>query len=193
MRIDRDPISPQGQLSGGPCVIWLTGLSGAGKSTIAKSLRLRAMADGVPVAILDGDDVRRGLSQGLGFGQADRRENIRRIAEVARLLSDQGLVVIVAAVSPMRELRALARNIIGAAFREVYVSAPLATCERRDVKGLYARARRGEVTKFTGISDAYEPPLQPDLVIDTSDCEVAQATSALMLAFRAWRMKDRRK
>ncbi|WP_093022902.1 adenylyl-sulfate kinase [Variovorax sp. OV700] len=193
MRIDRDPISPQGQLSGGPCVIWLTGLSGAGKSTIAKSLRLRAMADGVPVAILDGDDVRRGLSQGLGFGQADRRENIRRIAEVARLLSEQGLVVIVAAVSPMRELRALARNIIGAAFREVYVSAPLATCERRDVKGLYARARRGEVTKFTGISDAYESPLQPDLVIDTSDCEVAQATSALMLAFRAWRMRDRRK
>lgn len=151
------------------------------------------MADGVPVAILDGDDVRRGLSQGLGFGQADRRENIRRIAEVARLLSEQGLVVIVAAVSPMRELRALARNIIGAAFREVYVSAPLATCERRDVKGLYARARRGEVTKFTGISDAYESPLQPDLVIDTSDCEVAQATSALMLAFRAWRMRDRRK
>lgn len=193
MRIDRDPISPQGQLSGGPCVIWLTGLSGAGKSTIAKSLRLRAMADGVPVAILDGDDVRRGLSQGLGFGQADRRENIRRIAEVARLLSEQGLVVIVAAVSPMRELRALARNIIGAAFREVYVSAPLATCERRDVKGLYARARRGEVTKFTGISDAYESPLQPDLVIDTSDCEVAQATSALMLAFREWRMRDRRK
>ena len=193
MRIDRDPISPQMQRSGGPCVIWLTGLSGAGKSTIAKNLRLRAMADGVPVAILDGDDVRRGLSQGLGFGQADRRENIRRIAEVARLLSDQGLVVIVAAVSPMRELRALARNIIGAAFREVYVSAPLATCERRDVKGLYARARRGEVTKFTGISDAYEPPLQPDLVIDTSDCEVAHATSTLMSAFREWRMRDRRK
>lgn len=193
MRIDHDPILPQRQWSDAPCVIWLTGLSGAGKSTIAKSLRLRAIAAGVPVAILDGDDIRRGLSQGLGFGQADRRENIRRIAEVARLLSDQGLVVIVAAVSPMRELRALARNIIGAAFREVYVSAPLATCERRDVKGLYARARRGEVTKFTGISDAYEAPLQPDLVIDTSDCEVAQATSALMSAFSEWRMRDRRK
>jgi adenylyl-sulfate kinase len=191
--MDRDPISPQRQWSDGPCVIWLTGLSGAGKSTIAKSLRLCAVADGVPIAILDGDDVRRGLSQGLGFGQADRRENIRRIAEVARLLSDQGLVVIVAAVSPMRELRALARNIIGAAFHEVYVSAPLATCEQRDVKGLYARARRGEVTKFTGISDAYEPPLQPDLVIDTTDCEVAHATRTLMSAFREWRIWDRRK
>jgi len=193
MRIDHDPGSAQRPWSGGPCVVWLTGLSGAGKSTIARSLRLRAMADGVPVAILDGDDVRRGLSQGLGFGHADRRENIRRMAEVARLLSDQGLMVIVAAVSPMRELRAVARHIIGAAFREVYVSAPLATCERRDVKGLYARARRGEVTKFTGISDAYEPPLQPDLVIDTSACEVAHATSALMTAIRDWRMRGSKK
>lgn len=190
MRDDGHSLSMPKQRGDRSCVIWLTGLSGAGKSTIAQSLRVRVMADGMPVAILDGDDVRRGLSQGLGFGQADRCENIRRIAEVARLLSDQGLVVLVAAVSPMRSHRAMARKIVGTVFREVYVRAPLATCEQRDVKGLYARARCGEVAKFTGISDAYEPPLQPDLVIDTSSCEVAQATSALMSAFERWRMGD---
>ncbi len=191
MRDDGDSTSKPG--GGRSFVIWLTGLSGAGKSTIAQSLRVRAMADGMPIAILDGDDVRRGLSQGLGFGQADRCENIRRIAEVARLLSDQGVVVLVAAVSPMRSHRAMARKIVGPVFREVYIQASVATCEQRDVKGLYARARRGEVAKFTGISDAYEPPLQPDLVIDTSSCEVAYSAGALMSAFERWRMAEKRR
>lgn len=193
MRNDGNSISMPRQQGDRSCVMWLTGLSGSGKSTIANSLRGRVMADGMPIAILDGDDVRRGLSQGLGFGQADRCENIRRIAEVARLLSDQGVVVLVAAVSPMRAHRVMARNIVGTVFREVYVRAPLATCEQRDVKGLYARARRGEVAKFTGVSDVYEPPLQPDLVIDTSNCEVAYAAGALMSAFKDWRMGDRRR
>ena len=193
MRIDANSVALHTPRGSGSCVIWLTGLSGAGKSTIANSLRERATAQGTPVAILDGDDVRRGLSQGLGFGHADRRENIRRMAEVARLLSDQGLAVIVAAVSPMQEQRAMARKIVGTAFREVHVHASLATCEQRDVKGLYARARRGEVAKFTGISDIYEPPLQPDLVIDTSSCEVAQAASRLMSAFDAWSLRDGRR
>lgn len=193
MRNDGNSVPMLGPRGDRSCVIWLTGLSGAGKSTIAQSLRARVMADGLPVAILDGDDVRRGLSQGLGFGQADRCENIRRIAEVARLLSDQGVVVLVAAVSPMQAHRAMARHIVGTVFREVYVRASLATCEQRDVKGLYARARRGEVAKFTGISDAYEPPVQPDLVIDTSRCEVACAASALMSAFKGWRMGEARR
>src|SRR5690349_4662246 len=139
-------------------VLWLTGLSGAGKTTIARNLQARLQARGVPVAILDGDEIRRGLSQGLGFSDADRCENIRRIAEVAHLLNSQGFIVIVAAISPLNKHRGMARKIVGAAYREVYVKASLSDCERRDVKGLYARARRGQVAKFTGVSDAYEPP-----------------------------------
>ena len=173
-------------LPGAPsCVMWMTGLSGAGKSTIARGLRKRLQGEGVASVILDGDEVRGGLSQGLGFSRADRSENIRRMAEVARLLSAQGLPVIVAAISPLREQRAMAREIVGAAFREIHVQAPVALCERRDVKGLYARARRNEVAQFTGISDPYEAPLDPDLVIDTSGCKVAEAVETLMLAFGA--------
>ncbi|WP_431274070.1 adenylyl-sulfate kinase [Variovorax ureilyticus] len=161
-------------------VLWLTGLSGAGKSTIARHLRACLVGRGAAVAVLDGDEIRRGLSQGLGFSDVDRRENIRRIAEMARLLSTQGIVVIVAAIAPLSRHRGLARNIIGAPYREVYVKASLSDCERRDVKGLYARARRGEVVKFTGVTDTYEPPLNPDLLVDTSTHGVHVAVSSLM-------------
>ncbi|WP_345944799.1 adenylyl-sulfate kinase [Variovorax sp. dw_954] len=160
-------------------VAWLTGLSGAGKSTLAAALRDRFVAQGAAVAVLDGDAVRNGLSHGLGFSAEDRMENIRRLAHVARLLSDQGIVSIVAAVSPLRGQRTLAREIIGPACFEVYVCTPLAVCEQRDVKGLYARARRGEIPLFTGVSDVYEPPAHPDLRIDTSTCELALAVELL--------------
>jgi len=155
------------------CVVWLTGLSGAGKSTIAAGVRAVFTDHGAAVAVLDGDDVRAGLSNDLGFSSDDRRENIRRIAHVARLLCEQDITAIVAAVTPLHAQRALAREIVGAPFHEVFVHAPLSVCERRDVKGLYARARRGEIPNFTGISDAYEPPAHPDLLIDTSSHDVS--------------------
>jgi adenylyl-sulfate kinase len=161
-------------------VLWLTGLSGAGKTTIAQNLQAKMQKCGIAVAILDGDEVRRGLSQGLGFSDAERCENIRRMAEVAHLLSSQGLVVIVAAIAPLTKHRGLARQIIGAPYREVYVKASLSDCERRDVKGLYARAHRGQVAKFTGVSDSYEPPSNPDLLIDTSRHAADEAAELLM-------------
>ena len=164
----------------GAWVVWLTGLSGAGKSTIAAGLRERLAATGTVAVILDGDEIRTGLSQGLGFSAPERRENIRRLAHVARLLSGQGIVAIVAVISPLREQRALARDIVGASYHEVFVDAPLAMCERRDVKGLYARARRGELTSFTGVSDAYEAPAAPDLRVDTAGCDVHGAVSQVM-------------
>jgi len=163
--------------------MWMTGLSGAGKSTLAQGLRARLQGEQVASVILDGDEVRGGLSRGLGFSQEDRSENIRRMAEVARLLSRQGMLVIVAAITPLQAQRAMAREIVGEAFREIHVHAPFALCEQRDVKGLYARARRNEIAAFTGISDSYEAPVAPDLVIDTSACRLADAVEALLLAF----------
>jgi adenylylsulfate kinase len=162
------------------CVVWLTGLSGSGKSTIARALRARLADCGHAAAVLDGDEIRQGLSRGLRFSEAERSENIRRIAEVARLLSSQGITVIVAAITPLSKHRRLARHIVGAAYREVYVKASLAACERRDVKGLYARARRGEVAQFTGVSDSYEAPTQADLLIDTSQRDLDSEIEDLM-------------
>ena len=164
------------------CVVWLTGLSGAGKSTLAEGLRARLLRCGVPVAVLDGDTVRQGLSRGLGFSEQDRRENVRRIAEVAHLLSMQGVLVVVAAISPRQAQRALARQIVGSAYREVHVDAPVGLCEHRDVKGLYARVRRGELSQFTGVSDAYEAPAAPDLRIDTAALGIAEAVQRLTVA-----------
>lgn len=163
-----------------PRVVWLTGLSGAGKSTLAKGAQVACNASGMPAVILDGDDIRAGLSQGLGFSTEDRTENIRRIAEVARLLRAQGVTALVAAVTPLRKHRALARDIVGEPFCEVFVDAPLSVCEGRDVKGLYARARRGEILQFTCISDVYEPPLDPNLLIDTSICDIPTAVHRLI-------------
>lgn len=158
----------------------MTGLSGAGKSTIAAGVRAVFIQHGLAAAILDGDDIRSGLSKDLGFNNDDRQENIRRIAHVARLLCLQRITVIVAAVTPLREHRALAREIVGGPFHEVFVNAPLSICESRDVKGLYARARRGEIAHFTGLSSIYESPMRPDLLIDTSNRDVSAAVDQVI-------------
>jgi len=152
-----------------PLTLWLTGLSASGKSTLAYALE-RALVDlGRACYVLNGDNVRHGLNRDLGFSESDRSENIRRVAEVARLMNDAGLIVITAFISPMIADRKIARAIIGTEyFREVYVSTPLATCEKRDPKGLYAKARNGQIVEFTGVSAEYEPPLYPDASIDTS-------------------------
>ncbi len=146
------------------CCIWLTGLSGAGKSTLADLLEQRLYAAGRHTYVLDGDNVRHGLSRGLGFDAADRAENIRRVAEVARLMVDAGLIVVVSLISPFRQDRAAARDLFRPGdFIEVFVDTPLAVCEQRDTKGLYAKARRGELPQFTGIDSPYEPPLTPEV------------------------------
>jgi len=151
-----------------PRCIWLTGLSGSGKSTIASLLEKRLFAEGQHTYVLDGDNIRHGLSRDLGFTEADRVENIRRIAEVARLLVDAGLVVIVSFISPYRSEREMARSRFEPEeFLEVFVDATLEECERRDPKGLYAKARRGELRNFTGIDSTYEPPVTPDIRLDT--------------------------
>ena len=150
-------------------MIWFTGLSGSGKSTVALGAERELHRRGILCRVLDGDNVRMGISAGLRFTEEDRRENIRRIAEVGKLFVETGIVTLAAFVSPTNELRQLARDIIGNDdFREIYVNTPLETCEQRDVKGLYARARRGEIKDFTGISSPFETPLHPDLCIDTS-------------------------
>jgi adenylylsulfate kinase len=152
-----------------PVSFWLTGLSGAGKSTIAFELEQRLKLDGRPCTVLDGDHLRYGLNRDLGFSEDDRRENVRRTAEVARLMNDAGLIVIASLISPNRSDRATARQIVGAdRFIEVYVSTPLDVCEARDPKGLYRKARQGEIRQFTGVSSPYEPPLAPSLIVDTA-------------------------
>lgn len=148
--------------------VWLTGLSGAGKTSIADALARRLKADGRQVAVLDGDLLRHGLNRDLGFTPQDRHENIRRTAEVARLMNHAGLIVIAALISPNRDDRAMAAAIIGdAQFIEVHVSTPVQVCEARDPKGLYARARAGQIPQFTGVSAPYEAPLAPALTLDT--------------------------
>ena len=149
-------------------VIWMTGLSGSGKSTIAIALEQRLHAEGRYTVVLDGDNIRAGINNDLGFSNADRTENIRRIAEVAKLFAANGAVVICCFVSPTIALREQARSIIGAAdFSEIFVDTPVDECERRDVKGLYAKARAGEVKDFTGISAPFEPPPSPALHLVT--------------------------
>ena len=150
-------------------MVWMTGLSGSGKSTLAIALERELQRRGILCRILDGDNIRSGINNNLGFSAGDRRENIRRIAEVAKLFVDTGIVTIAAFISPSEELRSMAAAIIGADdFFEVYVSTPLSVCEKRDVKGLYAKARRGEIKDFTGVSAPFEAPQRPALSIDTS-------------------------
>ena len=147
--------------------LWFTGLSGAGKTTISGLLETELRARGSKLEILDGDIVRENLSKGLGFSKEDRDTNIRRIAFVADLLSRNGVPVITAAISPYRALRDEARELMGDRFVEAYVKASVEVCEERDVKGLYAKARSGEIKEFTGVSDPYEPPENPELILDT--------------------------
>jgi adenylylsulfate kinase len=162
-------------------VAWLTGLSGSGKTTLALGAERALHERGYLVRRLDGDEVRRGLNAGLGFSMEDRRENIRRLAEAARLHAESGLVVLVAAISPTREIRALARDVVGPDdFLEVFVSCPLEVCEARDAKGMYARARAGRLLQFTGVDSAYEAPPAPALEIRTDELDVD--TSVLLLA-----------
>jgi adenylylsulfate kinase len=164
-----------------PVTLWLTGLSASGKSTLAYALE-RALINLEHLCyVLDGDNVRHGLNRNLGFSHEDRTENIRRVAEVARLMNDSGLIVITAFISPFRMDRAAAGNIIGLdCFKEVHVSTPLSVCEIRDPKGLYNKARAGNITDFTGISSPYEEPESPDLVIDTSQLSLEKAVSQLV-------------
>ena len=149
-----------------PCVLWLTGLSGAGKSTIADRLEQKLHAVGGRTYVLDGDNLRHGLNRDLGFTDADRVENVRRVAEVAKLMADAGLIVIVSLISPFRAERLMARELMGdIAFMEVFVDTPIAVCEKRDPKGLYRKARAGELVNFTGVDSPYEPPESPELVL----------------------------
>lgn len=160
--------------------IWFTGLSGSGKSTLANELEKRFVAMGKHTMLLDGDNIRMGLNRNLGFTEVDRVENIRRIAEVAKLMNDAGLIVLTAFISPYEKDRENAREIIGKDFFEVYVSTPLEECERRDVKGLYKKARNGEIPNFTGITSPYEAPVSPDIIVNTQDVSVEEAVSRII-------------
>ena len=163
-------------------IVWLTGLSGSGKSTTAAAVKDFITACGHKSVILDGDELRRGLNRDLGYSDAARIENIRRTAEVARILADAGIITIVALISPFRAERAEARTIAGTIrFIEVYVDAPLETCERRDPKGLYRRARAGLIPNFTGIDSSYEPPLHPDIHLRT-DLETPDNSARIIAA-----------
>lgn len=157
-----------GKLGQRPRCVWFTGLSGAGKSTLANALEADLHAVGRHIYVLDGDNIRHGLNRDLGFSIKDRKENIRRVAEVARLMVDAGLIVVVAFISPFRDERAMARALFAPGeFVEVFVDSPLAVCEQRDIKGLYAKARRGELRDFTGIDSPYEPPLSSEVHVNT--------------------------
>lgn len=170
----------ENQLEQKALTIWLTGLSGAGKSTLANALEKRLFSMGKHTMLLDGDNVRMGLNKNLGFEENDRIENLRRISEVAKLMNDAGLIVLTSFISPFRQDRRNAREIIGDRFVEVYVSTPLEECERRDVKGLYKEARRGNIANFTGISSPYEAPENPDIIVDTSKHSLDECAELVM-------------
>jgi bifunctional enzyme CysN/CysC len=168
-----------------PCCIWFTGLSGAGKSTIASLLEKRLHAAGRHTYLLDGDNVRHGLNRDLGFTEVDRVENIRRVAEVARLMVDAGLIVLVAFISPFRAERRMARGLFEQAeFIEVFVDAPLVECEKRDPKGLYAKARRGEVKNFTGIDSDYEPPQSCEIHLRTAELAPEECVEQILRSLK---------
>lgn len=163
-----------------PLTLWFTGLSGSGKSTLANEVEKRLVAMGKHTMLLDGDNIRHGLNRNLSFKEADRVENIRRIAEVARLMNDAGLIVLASFISPYRKDRENARDIIGPEYLEIYVSTPLAVCEARDAKGLYQKARDGEIPNFTGITSPYEAPENPALEVDTARYSVEEATDRVL-------------
>ena len=161
-------------------MIWFTGLSGSGKSTVAMGVERELHAQGILCRILDGDNVRAGINNNLGFSAEDRIENIRRIAEIGKLFVQTGVVTLACFVSPTNDIRQMARDIVGEEdFLEVYISTPIEECERRDVKGLYARARKGEVKNFTGISAPVEAPVSADIDIDTSKIPLEESVRTL--------------
>jgi adenylyl-sulfate kinase len=161
-------------------VLWFTGLSGSGKSTVARAVETRLAAVGRLVYVLDGDNIRHGLCADLGFSAADRTENIRRISHTAALLADTGVLVLTAFISPFRADRAAARAVLGSDFLEVFVDVPLATCEARDPKGLYKKARAGQIPEFTGISSPYEPPERPELHLRNGERSLDQSVDDVL-------------
>jgi adenylyl-sulfate kinase len=180
-------MSDNGNTHDGGLTLWFTGLSGAGKSTIAEAVEAELRERGAKVEVLDGDVVRTNLSKGLGFSKEDRDTNIRRIAFVADLLSRNGVVAITAAISPYREIRDEARQMIGDRFVEIYVKASVEECARRDVKGLYEKAFKGEIKEFTGVSDPYEAPENAEIVVDTEN-ETVEESAGKVLAYLGQRV-----
>jgi len=163
-----------------PMCLWMTGLSGSGKSTLANALELELNRQGKHTYILDGDNLRHGLNSDLGFSEVDRNENVRRAAETAQLMVDAGLIVIVGLISPFIKERDWARSLFKPEhFKEIYISTSLAECEQRDVKGLYAKARRGEVKAFTGIDSPYEAPQNPEVIIDTQNKTIEECVHSI--------------
>ena len=164
-----------------PMCLWMTGLSGAGKSTLANALEQELNKMDKHTYIMDGDNLRHGLNSDLGFSDADRNENVRRAAEAAQLMVDAGLIVIVGLISPFKQERDWARSLFkDNQFKEIYISTSLQECEQRDTKGLYRKARQGEVKDFTGIDSPYEPPENPDVIIDTQDKSVSDCVQLIL-------------
>ena len=175
----------EAQLNQKAITIWMTGLSGSGKSTIAKHLEKSLANNGFITKVLDGDNVRIGICNNLDFSAQDRIENIRRISEISKLFIDGGIITINSFISPTIEIRKMAKDIIGPeSFFEIFVDADLETCEKRDVKGLYAKARKGELKDFTGISAPFEKPINADLVLDTNNLTVSQSVEKIITAIK---------
>lgn len=176
--------SERASVTGGPgMTVWLTGLSGSGKSTIAYEVEKRLLESGRAAYVLDGDNLRHGINSDLGFSKEDRGENVRRVGEIARLMADSGLVILVPVISPYRADREAVRvkhEDIGLRFVEVFVDTPLEICEERDPKGLYARARAGEITGMTGVDDPYEAPLAPEIPVDGGRASVSEAAVSVL-------------
>jgi bifunctional enzyme CysN/CysC len=190
--LDVDRSARAAQKRQNPCVLWFTGISGAGKSTIANLVEQKLFTSGHHTYLLDGDNVRHGLNSDLGYSDADRVENIRRVAEVAKLMFDAGLIVLVSFISPFRAERALARSLFGPReFLEIFIDTPLAEAERRDTKGLYRRARSGQLRHFTGIDSPYEAPENPEVRIDTSQSSAEQGAEAIISTMRQQGLIDR--
>lgn len=172
----------EGLLKQRSLVIWMVGLSGSGKSTIAKGLEVSLFTEGLLTVLLDGDNLRTGINKNLGFSSEDRTENIRRTAEVAKLFASNGIITICSMISPTQDIRKMAREIIGEKYFEVFINCPIEVCEERDVKGLYKKARRGELKNFTGIDSLFEDPENPDLELNTETTSIEESVEALKQA-----------